>query len=192
MKENKNRRSGANTQQPKYHQLVPNHYKKNGPTVKGFRGCGLVEGGKEPIFNFQPGPFLGKYFAGMTFCPKVVCGHNEQFGVATQLYGLGTMNVASFQESTIDLTSKVWVRNLGTVLGRCQAPKATVGSFFGQYPSPSDNEDPWPPKVLHFFVGGLGLVQHCHIGLITNQFMHKTWALQQIHVHTCKHIQIVK
>ena len=28
--------------------------------VKGFRGRGLVEGGKEPIFNFQPGTLLGK------------------------------------------------------------------------------------------------------------------------------------
>ena len=62
------------------------------------------------------------------------------------------MNVASFQESTIDLTSKVWVRNLGTILGRCQAPKATVGSFFGQYPSPSDNGDPGPPKKLYIYI----------------------------------------
>ena len=28
--------------------------------VKGFRGRGLVEGGKEPIFNVQPGTLLGK------------------------------------------------------------------------------------------------------------------------------------
>ena len=78
MKENKNRGSRANTQHPEYSQLVPNHYKKSGPTVKGFRRCGLVEGGQEPIFGFQPRPLLGKCFAGMTFCLKGVCGHNEK------------------------------------------------------------------------------------------------------------------
>ena len=62
--------SGTNTQQPKHHQLVPNQYKKSGPIVKGFRGCGLVKGGKEPIFSFQPGSLLGKCFVGMTFFPK--------------------------------------------------------------------------------------------------------------------------
>ena len=31
-----------------------------------------MKGGKEFIFSFQPGPLLGKYFAGMTFCPKEV------------------------------------------------------------------------------------------------------------------------
>ena len=42
-----------------------------------------------------------------------------KIGVATYLYGLGTMNIVSFQERTFDLTTRVWVRNLGILLGRC-------------------------------------------------------------------------
>ena len=37
-----------------------------------YRGCGLVEGGKEPIFGFQLGTLFGKCFAGMAFCPQRV------------------------------------------------------------------------------------------------------------------------
>ena len=32
-------------------------------------------------------------------------------------------------------------------------------------------------KVLYFFVGGLSLFHRSYIGLITNQIVHKTWAL---------------
>ena len=71
-KKTKIKDSGANTQWPEHHQPVLSQYKESGHTVKGFRGCGLVEGGKEPIFCFQPGLPLGKCFVGMTFCPKEV------------------------------------------------------------------------------------------------------------------------
>ena len=70
-KKTKLKSSGASTQHLE-HQLVPSQYKRSGPIVKGFRGCGLVEGGKKPIFGFQPGPLLGKCFAGMAFFPKEV------------------------------------------------------------------------------------------------------------------------
>ena len=36
---------------------------------------------------------------------------------------LGTIYMASLQGRIIDLTTKVWVQSLGTLLGRCQAPK---------------------------------------------------------------------
>ena len=47
-------------------------------------------------------------------------------------------------------------------------------------------------RILYLFVGRLSLVHCCYIGLITNQFVHRTWALQHIHIHTCKYIHIVK
>lgn len=31
-----------------------------------------MEGGKDPIFSFQPEPLFGKCFSRMTFCPKEV------------------------------------------------------------------------------------------------------------------------
>ena len=38
-------------------------------------------------------------------------------------------------------------------------------------------------------VGGLGLVHHSCVGLITNQYVHKTWVLQHIYIHST-HIYI--
>ena len=49
-------------------------------------------------------------------------GVEKTQGVATQFYGLGTMNIAPLHGRT-SLTTKVWVRSLGTVLERCQAHK---------------------------------------------------------------------
>ena len=48
------------------------------------------------------------------------------------------------------------------------------GPCFGQYPGPNGNKDPGPPKKLYLLVDGLGLVHRSNIGLITNQFVHKT------------------
>ena len=42
----------------------------------------------------------------------------EKQGVATKFYGLGIMNIAPLR-GMIDLTTRVWVRSLGTILGRC-------------------------------------------------------------------------
>jgi len=36
-------------------------------------------------------------------------------------------------------------------------------------------------------VGGLGMVHCSYVGMITNQFMRKTWVLQHIHIRTCTH-----
>ena len=43
----------------------------------------------------------------------------ESVGVATWLYGLRTMNIASFQEKAIDLTPRVLVWSVGMVLEMC-------------------------------------------------------------------------
>ena len=42
----------------------------------------------------------------------------EKQGVAPKFYGLGIMNIVPLHERT-DLTTRVWIRSLGTVLGRC-------------------------------------------------------------------------
>ena len=47
-------------------------------------------------------------------------------------------------------------------------------------------------RILYLLFGGLNLVYRSYIRLITNQVMHKTWALQHIGIHTCKYIHIVK
>ena len=65
-----------------------------------------------------------------------------------------------------------------------------MGSYFGQYPGPNDNKDPGPPKIT-MLVGGQGLVHRNYIGLITNQYVHKKWALQHIYIHTCIYIYIL-
>ena len=49
-----------------------------------------------------------------------------------------------------------------------------VGSLFWIVPRPNNNRDPIPPKEWCLMVGGLGLVHHSYIGLITNQFVHKS------------------
>ena len=46
----------------------------------------------------------------------------EKHGVASQFYGLGTMNIAPLH-GRIDLTTRVQVPSLGKILGRSQAPK---------------------------------------------------------------------
>ena len=52
--------SGTNTQGPKHHPLIANQYRKGGPTIKGFKGCGLVVGEKGSILGFLPRLLLGK------------------------------------------------------------------------------------------------------------------------------------
>ena len=39
--------------------------------------------------------------------------------------GLGTIYISSFRGRTFDLTTRIWVRSLGTLLERCKAPKIT-------------------------------------------------------------------
>ena len=56
-KKTKRKDSGASTQGPKHHQPVPSQYKGGGPMVKGFRGYGLVVGGK----------WVNIWFPAMTF-----------------------------------------------------------------------------------------------------------------------------
>ena len=56
-----------------HHQLVPSQYKRGGPMVNGFRGCGLVGGGGNgSIFGFQMWLLLGIYLARMVSYPKEV------------------------------------------------------------------------------------------------------------------------
>ena len=55
-----------------------------------------------------------------------------------------------------------------------KSDKQLVGSYFGQYPGPNGNKDPGPPKKLYLLVDGLGLIHRSNIGLISNQFVHKT------------------
>ena len=43
--------SGTHTQGSKHHILVPNLYRRGGPSIKGFRGCGLVVGRKGVYFK---------------------------------------------------------------------------------------------------------------------------------------------
>ena len=49
-------------------------------------------------------------------------GPGQRKGVATQFYGLKTMNIEPLHGRT-DLVTRVQIRSLGTILGRCQAPK---------------------------------------------------------------------
>ena len=51
-------------------------------------------------------------------------GRRKREGVATQFYDLRTMYIAPLCGST-DLTAKVWVWSLGTILGMYWAPKTT-------------------------------------------------------------------
>ena len=41
----------THAQGPGYHLLVPNQYMGGGPSVKGFKGCGLAVGRKEVYFR---------------------------------------------------------------------------------------------------------------------------------------------
>jgi len=52
--------SGTYTQGPEHHQPIPSQYKGGRPTVKGFRGCGLVVGRKGIYFNVLVGPSFRK------------------------------------------------------------------------------------------------------------------------------------
>jgi len=51
-KKTNTKNSGTNTQGPEPHPFVLIQYRRGRPTVKGFRGCGLVVGGKEFILGF--------------------------------------------------------------------------------------------------------------------------------------------
>ena len=49
------------TQGPEHHLLIPSQYRRGGPSVKGFRGCGLVVGRKErSILELMSRLLLGK------------------------------------------------------------------------------------------------------------------------------------
>ena len=48
------------TQGLEHHPLVPNQYRKGGPSVKGLRGCGLVVGGKMIYLGFPSRLLFGK------------------------------------------------------------------------------------------------------------------------------------
>jgi len=43
----------TSTQGLEHHPLVPRQYRRGGPMIKRFKGCGLVVGGKESILGFQ-------------------------------------------------------------------------------------------------------------------------------------------
>ena len=73
----KTKDNGASTQWLEHHQFVPNQYKRGGPTVKGFKGCGLVVGGKWSIFGFQPRLLLGIYSAEMVSYLKDVVDDSD-------------------------------------------------------------------------------------------------------------------
>ena len=60
------------TQGPKHHPFVPSQYKRGEPMIKGFKGCGLVVGGKMSILGFLLKLVLGKCLSGMAFRPKEV------------------------------------------------------------------------------------------------------------------------
>ena len=60
--------SETNTQGPKHHPLIANQYRKGGPTIKGFRGCGLVVGERGLFWgsakaSFRKIALLGWHFA---------------------------------------------------------------------------------------------------------------------------------
>ena len=64
--------SGTNTQGPKHHSLIANQYRKGGPTIKGFRGCGLVVGERGLFWGSCQGFFQENCLVGMAFRPKEV------------------------------------------------------------------------------------------------------------------------
>ena len=57
------------TQRSRHHLLVPSQYKRGGPLVRGFKGCGLAVGRKEIYFevptktSFGRNALLGWHFA---------------------------------------------------------------------------------------------------------------------------------
>ena len=62
----------ALAQGPGHHQLVPSQYMGGGPSIKGFKGCGLAVGRIEAYLGFLLRLLLGKCFARMAFYPKEV------------------------------------------------------------------------------------------------------------------------
>ena len=62
----------AQAQGPGHHLLVPSQYMGGGPSVKGFKGCGLAVGRKKSIIEFLLRLLSWECFAGMTFLPKEV------------------------------------------------------------------------------------------------------------------------
>ena len=78
-KKTKTEDSGASTQGPEYHRLVPSQYKGGGSTIKELKGCCLVVGEKGSIFGFQLWLLLGIYPARMVaYSKEVVDGWNHQ------------------------------------------------------------------------------------------------------------------
>ena len=55
-----------------HHLLIPSQYMGGGPSVKGFRGCGLAVGRKKSILEFLLRLLSGECFIGMTFLPKEI------------------------------------------------------------------------------------------------------------------------
>ena len=53
--------NGASTEGPEHHQPVPSQYKGGGPTVRGFRGRGLVVGGKGGLYLVFYRDFFWEY-----------------------------------------------------------------------------------------------------------------------------------
>ena len=55
-----------------HHLLVPSQYMGGGPSIKRFRGCGLVMGRKKSILEFLLRLLSEECFVGMTFLPKKI------------------------------------------------------------------------------------------------------------------------
>ena len=62
--------NGARIQGLEHHLPIASQYKKDGPAIKGLRGCGLVVGEKGSILGFLLRPFYEKCLAGMALLPK--------------------------------------------------------------------------------------------------------------------------
>ena len=61
------------TQRLGRHPLILSQYKREGPLIREFRGCGLAEGRKEVYFKVPTEAFfLGKFLARMAFHLKEV------------------------------------------------------------------------------------------------------------------------
>ena len=62
----------ALAQGPRHHLYVPSQYMGGGPSVKGFKECGLKVGRKEVYSGVPTETLFGKSFARMAFHPKEV------------------------------------------------------------------------------------------------------------------------
>ena len=62
----------ASTEELGHHQPVPSQYKGGGPTIRGFRGRGLVVGGKGGLYLVSCRDFFWGIYPRMVSYPKEV------------------------------------------------------------------------------------------------------------------------